>query len=56
MMKLKVESVKLRGGKAALLVVCVDKAVDPYKWKLDVLEVDDGVRAEIMRRCSVEGH
>ena len=31
--------------------VCVDKAKDPYKWKLDVLEVDDGVKAEIMRRC-----
>ena len=36
--------------------VCVDKAVDPYKWKLDVLDVDDGVKAEIMRRCSVEGN
>ena len=36
--------------------VRVDKAVDPYKWKLDVLEVDDGIRAEIMRRCSVEGN
>jgi len=35
--------------------VCVDKAKDPYKWKLDVLEVDEGVKAEIMRRCSVEG-
>ena len=31
--------------------VCVDKAKDPYRWKLDVLEVDDGVKAEIMRRC-----
>ncbi|MBQ3808933.1 MAG: dihydrodipicolinate synthase family protein [Kiritimatiellae bacterium] len=36
--------------------VCVDKAADPYKWKLDVLEVDDGIRAEIMRRCCVEGN
>lgn len=36
--------------------VCVDKAKDPYKWKLDVLEVDDGVKAEIMRRCGHEGH
>ena len=36
--------------------VCVDKAKDPYKWKLDVLEVDEGVKAEIMRRCNVEGH
>ena len=36
--------------------VCVDKAKDPYKWKLDVLEVDEGVKAEIMRRCSVEGN
>jgi len=32
----------------------VDKKNDPYKWKLDVLEVDDGVKAEIMRRCSNE--
>ena len=36
--------------------VCVDKDKAPYAWKLDVLEVDGGVRAEIMRRCSVEGH
>ena len=36
--------------------VCADKAKDPYKWKLDVLEVDEGVKAEIMRRCSYEGH
>ena len=35
--------------------VCADKAKDPYKWKLEVLEVDDGVKAETMRRCSVEG-
>ena len=35
--------------------VCADKAKDPYKWKLEVLEVDDGVKAEVMRRCSVEG-
>ena len=35
--------------------VCVDKAKDPYKWRLDVLEVDDGVKAEIMRRCGYEG-
>ena len=33
-----------------------NKAKDPYKWKLDVLEVDEGVKAEIMRRCSVEGN
>ncbi len=31
--------------------VCVDKDKDPYAWKLDVLEVDEGVRTEIMRRC-----
>lgn len=31
--------------------VCADKAKDPYKWKLEVLEVDDGVKAEVMRRC-----
>ena len=31
--------------------VCVDKAKDPYKWKLDVLDVDEGVKSEIMRRC-----
>lgn len=31
--------------------VCVDKEKDPYAWKLDVLEVDDGIKAEIMRRC-----
>jgi len=31
--------------------VCVDKDKDPYAWKLDVLEVDDGIKAEIMRRC-----
>ena len=36
--------------------VCVDKDKDPYAWKLDVLEVDDGIKAEIMRRCSVEGN
>ena len=36
--------------------VCVDKAKDPYRWKLDILEVDDDVKAEIMRRCSVEGN
>ena len=35
--------------------VCADKEKDPYKWKLEVLEVDDGVKAEVMRRCSVEG-
>ena len=35
--------------------VCADKAKDPYKWKLEVLEVDDGVKAEVMRRCSIEG-
>jgi 4-hydroxy-tetrahydrodipicolinate synthase len=35
--------------------VCADKAKDPHKWKLEVLEVDDGVKAEVMRRCSVEG-
>lgn len=35
--------------------VCVDKENDPYKWRLDVLDVDEGVKAEIMRRCSVEG-
>ena len=32
--------------------VCVDKDKDPYSWKLDVLEVDEGIKAEIMRRCS----
>ena len=32
----------------------VDKTNDPYKWRLDVLEVDDGVKAEIMRRCGGE--
>lgn len=31
--------------------VCVDKDKDPYAWKLDVLEVDEGIRAEILRRC-----
>ena len=31
--------------------VCVDKDKDPYAWKHDVLEVDEGVRTEIMRRC-----
>ena len=31
--------------------VCVDKDKDPYAWKLDVLEVDDGIKAEIMMRC-----
>jgi hypothetical protein len=31
--------------------VCIDKANDPYKWRLDVLEVDDGLKDEIMRRC-----
>ncbi len=36
--------------------VCADKAKDPYKWRLDVLDVDEGVKAEIMRRCSVEGN
>ena len=36
--------------------VYTDRTNDPYKWKLDVLEVDDGTRAEIMRRCSLEGH
>ena len=36
--------------------VYADKTNDPYKWKLDVLEVDEGTRAEIMRRCSFEGH
>lgn len=36
--------------------VCVDKKNDPYKWRLDVLDVDEGVKAEIMRRCSVEGN
>jgi dihydrodipicolinate synthase/N-acetylneuraminate lyase len=36
--------------------VCVDKENDPYKWRLDVLDVDEGVKAEIMRRCSVEGN
>jgi hypothetical protein len=36
--------------------VCVDKENDPYKWRLDVLDVDEGVTAEIMRRCSVEGN
>lgn len=36
--------------------VCGDKEKDPYKWKLGVLEVDDGVKVEIMRRCSVEGN
>ena len=36
--------------------VCVDKAKDPYKWKIDVLEVDDGIKAEIMRRCNFEGN
>ena len=30
---------------------CVDKDKDPYSWKLDVLEVEDGIKAEIMRRC-----
>ena len=35
--------------------VCADKAKDPHKWKLEVLEVDDGVKAEVMRRCSIEG-
>ena len=34
--------------------VYVDKTNDPYKWKLDVLEVDDGIKAEIMRRCGVD--
>ena len=36
--------------------VCEDKANDPYKWKLDVLEVDEATKKEIMRRCSVEGN
>ncbi|MBR2939089.1 MAG: dihydrodipicolinate synthase family protein [Kiritimatiellae bacterium] len=36
--------------------VCVDKENDPYKWKLDVLEVDEATKQEIMRRCSVEGN
>ena len=36
--------------------VCVDKGKDPYAWKMDVLEVDDGVKAEIMRRCNFEGN
>ena len=36
--------------------VCVDKEKDPYKWKLDVLEVDEATKQEIMRRCSVEGN
>ncbi len=36
--------------------VCVDKENDPYKWRLDVLDVDEDVKAEIMRRCSVEGN
>ena len=36
--------------------VCVDKEDDPYKWKLDVLEVDEATKQEIMRRCSVEGN
>ena len=36
--------------------VCVDKANDPYKWRLDVLEVDEATKQEIMRRCSVEGN
>jgi hypothetical protein len=31
--------------------VCIDKANDPYKWRLDVLEVDDGLKDEIIRRC-----
>ena len=35
---------------------CVDKENDPYKWKLDVLEVDEATKQEIMRRCSVEGN
>lgn len=34
--------------------VCIDKERDPYKWGLEVLDVDEGVKAEIMRRCSVE--
>ena len=34
--------------------VCTDKAKDPYKWRLDVLEVDESTKSEIMRRCSVE--
>lgn len=42
--------------KTAVSRVYVDKENDPYKWKLDVLEVDDGVKAEIMRRCCVEGN
>ena len=36
--------------------VCADKAKDPYAWRLETLEVDDGVKDEIMRRCSVEGN
>lgn len=35
--------------------VCIDKERDPYKWRLEVLEVDDGVKAETMRRCGIEG-
>lgn len=31
--------------------VCIDKVKDPYKWQLDTLEGDDGVKNEIMRRC-----
>ena len=36
--------------------VCADKANDPYVWRLETLEVDSGVKVEIMRRCSVEGY
>ena len=36
--------------------VSVNKANDHYKWRLGTLEVDDGVKAEIMRRCSGEGN
>ena len=36
--------------------VYADRGNDPYKWKLHALEVDDGIKAEIMRRCSVEGN
>ncbi len=35
--------------------VCIDKDEKPYEWKLAVLEIDDGAKAETMRRCSVEG-
>ena len=36
--------------------VYLDRAKNPYAWKLSMREVDSGIKAEIMRRCSVEGN